>query len=137
MWLPIIGYEWYYEISDDWLVRSVDRLVKKVDINKNIKGKYMALKKDSNWRLQVRLSKWWKTKYYLVHRLVAEHYIWNIKWKVIDHIDDNCLNNKTSNLQIVTQTENMVKREIKINDIEKLWKFAYSIKYLEYNDFII
>ena len=103
---------------------------------KKRKGKILTLKKDTNWRLQTRLYKQWKVKLFLVHRLVAYTFIWDVSWKVVDHIDDDYTNNQVWNLQILTQKENMIKREIKTNDIEKIWKYAYTIKHLEYDDFI-
>lgn len=48
-----------------------------------------------------------KTKYYLVHRLVAETYIRNPKGlPIINHKDNNPSNNNVSNLEWVTYKEN-------------------------------
>lgn len=56
---------------------------------------------------QVGLYKDGKPKYYLVHRLVALHYIPNSENKsFVDHIDRNKLNNHVSNLRWVTRSEN-------------------------------
>lgn len=49
-------------------------------------------------------------KFYSVHRLVYETYVGEIpEGSVIDHIDGNRANNNLSNLQLVTQSENMKK----------------------------
>lgn len=48
-----------------------------------------------------------KEKHYLIHRLIALHYIPNPENKpCIDHIDGNKLNNDINNLRWVTQQQN-------------------------------
>ena len=44
----------------------------------------------------------------LLHRLVADTFIGNIKGKTVNHIDGNTLNNSIDNLEIVTQLENNI-----------------------------
>ena len=44
----------------------------------------------------------------LLHRLIADTFIGNIKGKTINHIDGNTLNNAIENLEIVTQLENNI-----------------------------
>ena len=58
---------------------------------------------------RVTLCKNGKTKKFLVHRLVAEHYISNPKLLPdINHIDNNPANNHHSNLEWCTHSENMI-----------------------------
>nr|QBK88370.1 MAG: HNH endonuclease [Mimivirus LCMiAC01] len=48
-----------------------------------------------------------KRNHHLVHRLVAQHFISNSQnKKIVDHIDNNKLNNKFDNLRWVSQSEN-------------------------------
>lgn len=52
-----------------------------------------------------------KKKNYLVHKLVAEHFLDNYTDSLdIDHIDNNKLNNNINNLQLITHQENCIKR---------------------------
>jgi len=62
--------------------------------------------KDGYERIQ--LCKNGKLKEFLIHRLVALHYVPKIQGKdCVDHIDGNKLNNHYSNLRWVTNIENM------------------------------
>lgn len=56
--------------------------------------------------LKVTLSKNNKSKHFLVHRLVAQHYLEDFSKELqVDHIQD-CLNNHYTNLQMLTAKEN-------------------------------
>lgn len=74
-WLPVAGFEGYYEVSDHGRVRSVDRVVTFKDgvTKRATRGRLLTL---SAWNgagnyLSVPLCKGGKTKKYGVHRLVA------------------------------------------------------------------
>ena len=73
-------------------------------------------------------------KWFLIHRLVALHYIPNPENKPeVDHIDLNTSNNDVSNLRWVTREEQMNNRSITTNTGEKYISFdkkfnRYSIK---------
>ncbi|KAE8275699.1 MULTISPECIES: HNH endonuclease signature motif containing protein [Enterobacter] len=54
-----------------------------------------------------------KTVTHEVHRLVAETFLGQHKGLVVDHIDDNPLNNEVSNLRWITQSENILKAKRK------------------------
>lgn len=113
IWKDIKNYESYYQISNFGRVKALYREF----IGKNgVLKKYpeRILKPDesssSSTKYQrVSLSKNHKTKRFQVHRLVAEHFIDNPYNKpFINHIDNNGLNNKVSNLEWVTHSENML-----------------------------
>jgi len=94
IWKDVIGYENLYQIS------NLGRI-------KNNRGKILKLKTDTNYYLSIRLSKLNRKKYYLIHRLVATHFLPNPQNKSeIDHIDTNRQNNCVSNLRWVTKKEN-------------------------------
>jgi hypothetical protein len=48
-----------------------------------------------------------KRKYYMAHRLIAEHFIGSVEGKEINHKNFNKADNRAENLEIVTHSENM------------------------------
>lgn len=92
----IKGYEGLYKINEcgDVYSESRRRLIKPY-INKS-------------GYLMIALSKNCKAKHILVHRLVALNFIKNTEGKPqVNHIDCNKLNNHISNLEWMTQQENI------------------------------
>lgn len=110
---PVIGYEGLYEVSNTGIVKALDRY----NTDKNGKKKFYPgkeLKYDISVRphtsyKRVTLSKDGVTKRYLVHRLVALHFITNTdpNKNQVNHIDNNGLNNVYTNLEWVTGSGNM------------------------------
>lgn len=79
---------------------------------------------------QVDLSKNGKKKRYLVHRLVALHFICNPRLlNVVNHIDNNKLNNKASNLEWCTQKENLYNPNS--NVVKPVARFTIDGKYID------
>lgn len=103
-WLPVAGFEGYYEVSDQGRVRSVDRVVTFKDgvTKRATRGKLLTL---SAWNgagnyLSVPLCKGGKTKKYGVHRLVATAFIPNPdNLPEVNHKDENKNNNRVENLE--------------------------------------
>ena len=102
----IIGYEGLYQISNLGTVLSLPKgngngyktKVLKYDIKTHAHTNYA----------RVTLSKEGKTKRFQVHRLVAQAFIANPENKpIVNHIDNNGLNNSVENLEWCSQTENM------------------------------
>ena len=90
----IKGYE-NYSISSDGSVRNEKF---KRELSKEV---------TSNGYERVTLSKNNKTKRFLVHRLVATHFIENTRNKTqVNHINEIKTDNKVSNLEWVTASEN-------------------------------
>ena len=86
-----------YEVSDTGIVRRVDT---KRTLNGCITSGYRSVKLTFDNSKQQR---------FYVHRLVAEHFILNSDPKnktFVNHKDGNKLNNKTSNLEWVTRSQN-------------------------------
>jgi len=75
------------------------------------KGKRLAFSINRNGYYSVRVCRdnSHTQKRYLLHRLVLSSFCGKIDGKIVDHIDHNVANNHLSNLQWLTQSENIKK----------------------------
>lgn len=109
LYLPVIGYEGLYEVSDLGDVRSLDRKVLGRDgTTYPFKGVVLrpALHKDTGY-LMVSLWKNGVGKHHYVHRLVAEAHIPNpLGLPEVNHDDGNRANPAKNNLYWVTGQQN-------------------------------
>jgi len=107
-WIPILGYEGLYEVSDFGLVRSITRSVKTKGGKQRIsKGHVLRITVNSGYAT-VQLSRSGKTKTFKVHRLVATSFIPNpLDLPEVNHIDGNKLNNVIANLSWCTKSQNV------------------------------
>lgn len=93
-WKDIKGYEGKYMVSNLGRVKSLK------DSHGNDRDKILKLIKHKSGYLQVVLSLNSKCKIFKVHRLVAKSYIPNPNnLPVINHKDENKLNNSAQNLE--------------------------------------
>lgn len=98
------GYEGIYQVSNMGNVKSL----------KFGKEKMLKPTKDTTGRLQVDFHLNKVRKNFKVHQLVAIVFLGHVPcgYKlVVDHINDNHLDNRVENLQIVTQRENACKTQ--------------------------
>lgn len=92
-WQPVTGWEDYYEVSKTGCIRSI---VTKRKVGSWYAGGYE----------KARLS--YPRKEVRVHRIVATSYCCKPEGKdIVNHIDNNPANNAASNLEWVTQAENI------------------------------
>jgi NUMOD4 motif-containing protein/HNH endonuclease len=110
-WLPVVGYEGFYEVSDQGRVRSVDRLVPH-DAAGNLRrrrGCILQPATDSRGRKRVHLRRDGVGTRLLVHHLVLTAFVGprppGLKGC---HDDGNTATNWLSNLRWDTQSENML-----------------------------
>lgn len=117
VWKDIPGYEGFYQISNNGMVRSLDREVKRNAKFRNgkssvrimrIKGKILTPYITNNGYYSINLQKNNIVSKFLVHRIVGLVFIDNVDNKPqINHLDANRKNNSVNNLEWTTQSENM------------------------------
>lgn len=111
VWVPIMMYEDLYEISNLGGVRSKDRTHDLQNrhprpYKRQLKGKIKATSKSGPYE-QVSLYCGGKCKGYLVHRLVAMHFVNNPdNLPEVNHKDEDKRNNRWDNLEWVTSSQN-------------------------------
>ena len=128
-WKDIEGYEGLYQVSNTGKVKS---LIKNIILKTDISSGYP--------RVRLTKSDGSKRKLIFVHQLVAIAFL-NHKIdgynKVIDHIDENPLNNNVLNLRVVSQRDNII-NHVKNNNkgfllgverIGRKYRGGISIKY--------
>lgn len=111
IWRDIFGYEGFYQISNQGNVRSLDRTQNRKNKGKiHYKGKQIKPQRNSSGYLRVELKANGKQQRWFVHRLVALHFVYNPdpqKNTIVNHIDNNPLNNAADNLEWTTYGGNM------------------------------
>lgn len=117
-WEDIQGFEGRYKINKKGEIYSLISN-KKLKQTVNGRGYLKVLLYDSNKNTFCRT----------IHTLVAQTYLnYKINGKqdnVVDHIDNNKLNNHLSNLQVITQTKNIDKDRFRRNLSSKVRGISY------------
>jgi len=81
------------------------------------KNRFLKPYLDKDGYYMIGLYKNCKKKVFKIHRLIALHYIPLVDGKdVVDHIDQNKINNDISNLRWVTKSENGINRGVQSNN---------------------
>ena len=100
-WKPAFGFEGVYEVSDAGRVRRVAG-GRGITI-----GRFLKPQRRSDGYLHVQLWKNNQPQTLLLHRLVATSFIGPVPdGREVNHIDGNKANNRLSNLEYATRTEN-------------------------------
>ena len=113
IWRDVEGYEGLYQVSNFGNVKSLARVVKWKNTKRTIKEKLLKLGFDFRGYLVVGLCKEGKLKTKRIHVLVAiaflNHTPDGTQKIVVDHIDNNKLNNNLENLQLTSNRHNCSK----------------------------
>ncbi len=113
IWKDIPEYEGLYQVSNLGNIKSLEKIIyRKRNGNYINKELIMSPPLSNKGYPIVTLTKNKKTKTFKVHSIMAIaflNYKNGIKNMVIDHIDNNKLNNNICNLQIITFRENVSK----------------------------
>jgi hypothetical protein len=117
IWKDVLGYEGLYEVSNMGNIRSLDRVTEGRDGKIYLKkGRVLKFFANRNGYGIAVLHKDFIQKTHTVHKLVAMAFLNHTPCghkEVVNHIDFNKLNNKLSNLEIVSQRENTNKKHLK------------------------
>lgn len=109
IWREINGYEGCFEVSNLGNFRSKDRIVggKKPGSKRNYPGKSLKTESTLEGYTRIVLMKNHIRKRYMCHKLVAEMFVPNPENKpFVNHLNGIKWDNRASNLEWVTQSEN-------------------------------
>ena len=124
----VVGYESFYEVSNLGNVRSLDRTHTFNRCKGIVTAKYKgSVRKGvlNNWgylKVQLRTPGHSKGKY--IHIMVAEAFLGHIPKRglVVHHKDENKRNNRVTNLEVITHSDNVRRAQTKVRDIPELNK---------------
>lgn len=105
-WLPVVGYEGLYEVSDHGRVRSLDRVV----LGRNRTGRVLAICYAGRRRVpQVSIGRDGVIRHRKIHQLVLEAFVGPCPPGMEGcHNDDDTQNNHLSNLRWDTRSANEI-----------------------------
>lgn len=105
VWKDIKGFEGLYQVSNQGVVRSLDRVN---CYGRTVKGLTRKMVKNKNGYLYVSLRKNGVAKNYSVHRLVADAFIPNPhNYHTVNHKNENKADNNVENLEWMTLQDNL------------------------------
>lgn len=118
---PIIGYEEYYEVSNFGNVKRLKREIPHISNSKRVfQERLLTPSLEKKGYLKIRITKNNKLCSFKIHRLVASHFIYNeFNLEQVNHIDGNKSNNHYTNLEWVSNRENINHYRLSTNKTSK------------------
>lgn len=113
IWKDIPNYEGFYQVSNLGRVKSLKRTILGKKRKTYVEEKYIKQMSSPNKYLKVNLRKN-GLKQFAVHQLVAMAFLNhtpNGNTLVVDHINDNKIDNRLENIQVVTSRYNSCKTQ--------------------------
>jgi hypothetical protein len=115
-WKPVVGYEGLYEVSNFGRIFSLPKeWIGSKGCKRKHNGKLLSISYSNKAYARVLLCNKGTNKTREIHQLVAEAFLGHVPcgYKlVVDHIDNDKLNNRVNNLQLISQRENSSKNVI-------------------------
>lgn len=113
IWRKIEGFDYDYEVSNLGNVRCLNNKYRK-----STNGLNFRQSKDLKGYMRVGLIKDGVTRTIKTHRLVAKYFLENYSEELtVNHIDFDKTNNKVSNLEMMTFSENVLHYQNSVNEI--------------------
>lgn len=108
IWKDINGFEGLYQVSDLGRVRSLDRVVERID-GKHVKLRGVVLSPSINnaGYLRVSLSRDRVIYEKQIHSIVAETFLTKVDDFDVDHINFNKIDNRVENLRYISHIDNV------------------------------
>lgn len=126
LWRDVKGYEGYYIVSKDGIVKRTGGSVKRGNHLLSVPERTLLPLDNGKGYLRIKLTKNNNAKRVMLHRIIAEAWVVNINNKpCVNHIDGNKKNNTIENLEWVTQIEN-VRHSVLIGTFHKYKKLKIS-----------
>jgi hypothetical protein len=131
VWKDVIGYEGYYQASNLGRIKSTGK-------SRNIdKWKFLKTDSKSERYVKIALYKNGKRKDMLLHRIIAKLFVHEYSEElVVNHKDRNTYNNNSSNLEWVTQRDNVIYTRINQTNSSKHIGVSWSFKSKKWMSYI-
>lgn len=115
IWKDVVGFEGLYQVSNFGNVRSVTRFITRSDGKTYLKKRKQLKSFVTNKGYEYVMLNDFNSKQHLktVHRLVAQAFVDNPdNLPIVNHKDENKLNNAATNLEWCTQSYNMTYNQV-------------------------
>lgn len=134
-WKDIPGWEGVYQASTKGAIRSLNRyVVTKGGKSWYIKGKVLKNRVASNGYSRIVLHTKIKKRETYVHQLIAETFLmrdYKSKKLTVNHINNVKTDNRISNLEVVTQSQNIIHSINKGNRVVAMGQSHYASKFTQ------